>query len=51
VNEKYRERAEYFQQVIAQTQGLDIAADVIEKAFAESRFADQAGKHAVSSLT
>jgi zeaxanthin glucosyltransferase len=30
---RYRERAKYFQQVISKTQGLDVAADIIEQAF------------------
>ena len=29
----YRERAEYFQKVISRTRGLDVAADIIERAF------------------
>jgi MGT family glycosyltransferase len=29
----YRERAEYFQKVISGTRGLDLAADIIERAF------------------
>jgi MGT family glycosyltransferase len=29
----YRERAEYFQKVISETRGLDLAADIIEQAF------------------
>jgi zeaxanthin glucosyltransferase len=29
----YREKARYFQKVIAKAQGLDVAADVIERAF------------------
>jgi MGT family glycosyltransferase len=29
----YRERAAYFQKVISKTRGLDVAADIIEKAF------------------
>jgi MGT family glycosyltransferase len=29
----YRERAEYFQKVISETRGLDLAADIIERAF------------------
>jgi zeaxanthin glucosyltransferase len=29
----YRERADYFQKVISKTHGLDVAADIIEKAF------------------
>ena len=32
-NPGYREKARYFQNVISQTRGLDIAADVIERAF------------------
>jgi len=32
-NSAYRERARWFQKVIAQTRGLDVAADVIERAF------------------
>jgi len=32
-NPSYRDRAHYFQKVIARTQGLDLAADVIERAF------------------
>jgi UDP:flavonoid glycosyltransferase YjiC (YdhE family) len=31
----YRERAEYFQKVISKTRGLDVAADIIERAFQE----------------
>jgi zeaxanthin glucosyltransferase len=30
---RYREKARWFQKVIAQTRGLDVAADVIERAF------------------
>jgi hypothetical protein len=29
----YRDKARYFQNVIAETHGLDLAADVIERAF------------------
>ncbi|HTF44749.1 MAG TPA: hypothetical protein VK641_12655, partial [Terriglobales bacterium] len=29
----YRERAAYFQKVISQTRGLDVAANIIEEAF------------------
>ena len=29
----YRERCEYFRTLIAETRGLDVAADVIERAF------------------
>jgi MGT family glycosyltransferase len=32
-NPGYREKARWFQKVIAQTRGLDVAADVIERAF------------------
>jgi MGT family glycosyltransferase len=32
-NPKYREKARWFRKVIAQTRGLDVAADVIERAF------------------
>jgi zeaxanthin glucosyltransferase len=30
---RYRERADYFQKVISKTRGLDVAADIIERAF------------------
>jgi MGT family glycosyltransferase len=30
---RYRERAKYFQKVIAKTRGLDVAANIIEQAF------------------
>jgi UDP:flavonoid glycosyltransferase YjiC (YdhE family) len=33
-NVQYRERARWFQAVIAQTRGLDLAANLIEQAFA-----------------
>ncbi len=36
-NPGYREKARYFQKVIAQTQGLDLAADLIERAFGKSQ--------------
>ena len=32
-NSRYREKARWFQKVIAQTRGLDVAADVVERAF------------------
>jgi zeaxanthin glucosyltransferase len=32
-NPRYREKAQWFKRVIAQTRGLDMAADVIERAF------------------
>lgn len=34
-NPSYRDKAQYFKEVIAQTRGLDVAADVIERAFAD----------------
>lgn len=33
LNPSYRERARYFQEVIAKTRGLDLAASLIERAF------------------
>jgi zeaxanthin glucosyltransferase len=41
-NPNYRDRARYFQKVIAQTQGLDLAADVIEHAFKKNQIVDSA---------
>jgi UDP:flavonoid glycosyltransferase YjiC (YdhE family) len=38
-NPQYREKARWFQKVIAQTRGLDLAADVIERAFKRSAHA------------
>ena len=32
-NPRYREKARWFRKVIAQTRGLDVAADVIERVF------------------
>ena len=32
-NPNYREKARYFQKVIARTHGLDVAADAIDQAF------------------
>ena len=32
-NPRYRDKARWYQNVIAQTCGLDVAADVIERAF------------------
>jgi UDP:flavonoid glycosyltransferase YjiC (YdhE family) len=32
-NPRYREKAQWFKRVIAQTRGLDMAADVVERAF------------------
>ena len=45
-NPGYRDKARYFQKVIAETHGLDIAADVIEQAFNKNRSSDKAEKHA-----
>jgi zeaxanthin glucosyltransferase len=45
-NPSYRDRARYFQKVIAQTQGLDLAADVIERAFKTNQIVDSAGERA-----
>jgi zeaxanthin glucosyltransferase len=36
-NPSYRDKARYFQKVIAQTQGLELAADVIERAFKKNQ--------------
>jgi len=44
-NPVYRERARYFQKVIAQTHGLDIAASAIEQAFRINLTVDSAGDH------
>jgi zeaxanthin glucosyltransferase len=48
-NPSYRDRAHYFQKVIARTQGLDLAADVIERAFKKDQLADSAGERAALS--
>jgi len=45
-NPSYRDRARYFQKVIAQTQGLDLAADVIELAFKKNQIVDSACERA-----
>ena len=39
-NPKYRYKAGWFQKVLAETRGLDIAADIVERAF-EDRFEDK----------
>jgi zeaxanthin glucosyltransferase len=36
-NPSYRDKARWFQKIIAATQGLDIAADIIERVFGEKR--------------
>jgi zeaxanthin glucosyltransferase len=41
-NPSYRDRARYFHRVIAQTHGLDLAADVIERAFKKNQILDSA---------
>src|SRR5271154_7192827 len=43
-NPSYRMRARYFQKVIARTQGLDLAADVIERAFKNNRIEQPASE-------
>jgi zeaxanthin glucosyltransferase len=48
-NPSYRDKARYFQKVIAQTQGLDLAADVIERAFKKNQIVDPAGQRAALS--
>jgi zeaxanthin glucosyltransferase len=40
----YRERADYFQKVISRTQGLDVAADIIEQAFQKYETDNMANK-------
>ncbi len=42
-NQSYHDRARYLQKVIAQTRGLDLAAEVIERAFGISPTADAEG--------
>jgi MGT family glycosyltransferase len=42
VNPSYRDRARYFRRVIARTHGLDLAADVIERAFKKNQIVDSA---------
>jgi MGT family glycosyltransferase len=48
-NPSYRDKARWFQKVITQTSGLDVAADVIERAFKKNRRVDSAGKSAALS--
>jgi zeaxanthin glucosyltransferase len=45
-NRGYRDKARYFQKVIVETRGLDLAADVIEQAFSKNRSADKTDRHA-----
>jgi hypothetical protein len=48
-NPGYRNRARYFKKVIAKTRGLDVAAGVIERAFAKDQTAGVAGERTVLS--
>jgi zeaxanthin glucosyltransferase len=36
-NPNYRDRVRHFQKILAQTPGLDVAADIIEQAFQNTR--------------
>jgi zeaxanthin glucosyltransferase len=42
-NPRYREKAQWFQKVIARTRGLEMAADVIERAFHSSQSVNAGG--------
>lgn len=44
-NPVYRDRARYFQKVIAQTHGLDVAASAIEQALGINQTVESAGEH------
>ena len=50
-NPSYRDKARYFQKVIARTQGLDLAADVIERAFKKNHVGHSSGQRAALSRT
>jgi zeaxanthin glucosyltransferase len=50
-NAGYRDKARYFQKVIARTQGLDLAADVIERAFKRIMSGISSGQRAALSRT
>jgi zeaxanthin glucosyltransferase len=39
-NPKYRDKASWFQKVLSETRGLEVAADIVERAF-EDRFEDK----------
>jgi zeaxanthin glucosyltransferase len=39
-NPRYREKAQWFQKVIARTRGLEMAANVIEQAFLSNQSVD-----------
>ena len=41
----YREKAQYFKRVIAKARGLDVAAEVVERAFGKNQVADSAGEY------
>jgi zeaxanthin glucosyltransferase len=42
-DQSYSDKARYFQKVIARTRGLDVAADVIERAFGINQVVDSEG--------
>jgi len=44
----YGERARFFKEVIARTRGLEVAADVIERALETNRSRNSAGRHPIS---
>jgi MGT family glycosyltransferase len=48
-NPSYRDKARWFQKVITQTSGLDVAADVIERGFKKNQRVDSAAKSAALS--
>jgi len=49
-NPGYRDRARYFEKVIARTHGLDVAADAIEQAFRRNQTVDSAGSFALHNV-
>ena len=42
-DQSYCDKARYFQKVIARTRGLDVAADLIERAFGVNQMVDSEG--------
>ena len=50
-NPSYRDKARYFQKVVARIQGLDLAADVIERIFEKNQILDSARQPATPSHT
>jgi UDP-glucoronosyl and UDP-glucosyl transferase len=48
-NPRYRDKARYFQKVIAETRGLDLAANVIERALKKNQTVDSDGERAALS--